>query len=647
MLDNIIAFFTSPTWLKVVFLGFIVWYANYLRSRRNNPAYPVFSAIGLILMIRDVLFYVTEITDIIYMGDLLMLTGYLYILQMYTKDYKTYKIIYGLNGFLVLFLLANTLFLNINPILMSNLPQIGMLISIILLGIMMHRISEHNTENADIILVVRNEFIAVQLVFHIVFFLIDDFKLGWVHAILFPMFYLIHLHILHTYHRAIVIEETETARFLHSNVDSIFDFMRTIGNAISEKVEIDRVLEFVAYSAVKDTSADAGAILLVDDFEDLLRVKAVCGNFPPPYQIPSKVMAKNDSIQKYLWSTPIKLGDTVLGEAAVSGKPIFIPNSTLDERLKNNCKTDALFISSMIVIPLIVNKKVLGVLAITSKNVTKPLDERNFEHMRTFADYTSLTINNLYNYMQLLEKQEMEREVGIAAEIQGQLLPKKLPKIKNAKISAFSRPAKGVSGDYYDVIRIKRGQIALVICDVAGKGVPASLVMVMIRTIIHLVAGAGKDAAYIVNLINRGIAGRIALDRFATLSFMIYDPETKVLEYSNAAHHPLMVYRAATGTIESADTEGIPIGLEKTTKYGKKTIQLEENDIIILYTDGINEAMNIKNEQYSYERLEKLVKKYYTLSADDLSKKILDDLAEFVGNAQQHDDQTLLITKIT
>jgi sigma-B regulation protein RsbU (phosphoserine phosphatase) len=138
--------------------------------------------------------------------------------------------------------------------------------------------------------------------------------------------------------------------------------------------------------------------------------------------------------------------------------------------MSQNAKSDILFISSIMVIPLILNKKILGVLSVVSKNPEQLFTKEDMEHLTTFGDYTSLTINNLFIYLQLLEKQEMEREVGIAAEIQGQLLPSRLPRVSSIKMAAYSLPAKGVSGDYYDVIPIKKGNVMLVMCDVAGKG---------------------------------------------------------------------------------------------------------------------------------------------------------------------------------
>ena len=170
--------------------------------------------------------------------------------------------------------------------------------------------------------------------------------------------------------------------------------------------------------------------------------------------------------------------------------------------------------------------------------------------------------------------------------------------------------------------------------------------MVMIRSILHLITSAEKNAANVVTWINRGITGKIDIDRFATLSFMTFDETTGEVIYSNAAHHPLLIFRAKTATLENVDTEGLPIGIERTAKFGQKRFKLEKGDIAILYTDGIIEAMNQAGEQYTYEKFAQVVQENSALSTHELIEKIKSDLKAFVGPAPQHDDQTLLLMKV-
>ncbi|MFW5712071.1 MAG: PP2C family protein-serine/threonine phosphatase, partial [Spirochaetota bacterium] len=203
-------------------------------------------------------------------------------------------------------------------------------------------------------------------------------------------------------------------------------------------------------------------------------------------------------------------------------------------------------------------------------------------------------------------------------------------------------------GDYYDVIPLrKKGKAVVLICDVAGKGVPASLVMVMIRTIVHLIAGAGRDVAKVVSLINRGVAGNVSIERFATLSYLTVDLKTGRVEYCNAGHHPLLVYRAATGAFETFDTDGLPIGLEKSSEYEHTHLQLRKDDVVMLYTDGVTEAMNYQDEQFGEDRVKNIVANVSVngSSAFQIMQAIFTGIDKFVGGAPQHDDETLIILK--
>jgi len=514
----------------------------------------------------------------------------------------------------------------------------------------LYAISEFNTEGATVILAARRNLVQVMITLHAAALVLVPWG-GYLNPIfqmvLLPLAGLIHVWTLTFWERSSEAERDRQLVTLDKNLGSLFEFMIAIGNAISEKLEMDKVLDFVVKSAVKATNADGGAVFLVDEFEDVLKVKAVEGDFPPPYQVPPKVKLKISNLANYFQSTPIPLNRTIVGECAMGRTPIYIRDTRDDERMAQNAQLDQIYIASIILTPLMQGNKVFGVLAVVSRRGNYLFSPDHFSQIRTFADYTSLTINSLFTYLQLLEKQEMEREVGIAAEIQGQLLPTRLPRVSSISLAAFSQPAKGVSGDYYDVINIRKGHILLAVCDVAGKGIPASLVMVMIRTIIHLVAHQpGMNVSRILDVVNWGIAGKVSLDRFATMALLSYDFAERRLEYSNAAHHPLLIFRAATRTFETLDTEGIPIGLEKKTKYSQVSAILQKDDIVVLYTDGIIEAMDEKGGQYSLDSLERVILAQSSLPPEKLKRAIIEDMNSFVGKAKQHDDQTFLLMKV-
>jgi sigma-B regulation protein RsbU (phosphoserine phosphatase) len=640
-----IEFLFRPFIAKIFILIAVLFFYNLLEKKQKMKIRAVRSTI-VMLMVRDLVFEFINYPNlypIVILTDLILIIIFFRWLRTFTGPRKNDGLFF-VGSFILLIILFLEWILPYLPDLLTYYYRLPILFTAIYFSVQMFQVSSHNTDDPQVIEQIRGPFSTFLISYHgILLFIRDDNPVA--SYIIVPALYLVLAWMFYQYNNVADRRYVTKTKDLEGDIDSLFDFMRNIGNAITEHLEISRILNYIVSSAVRNTRADAGAIYLIDDFEDILMLKASSGSFPPPYEIPPKVREKAQTMQDYLEVTPIPVGKTILGEVAKTGRAVFIRNTAQDERMVQNTHNNLQFISSIMIMPLIVSNKVLGVLSIVKKTNFALFDENDYTNLRSFADYTSLSLDNLLTYLELLEKKEMEREVGIAADIQTKLLPRRLPVIQGLKVAAFSKPARGVSGDYYDVMKVKRGKMAMVICDVAGKGVPASLVMIMIRSILHLIAGAQKDAKTIVNWINRGITGKIDIDHFATLSFLTFDPVSGVVEYSNAGHHPMMIYRAAQDKIEILDTEGLPIGIESAADFHMKTTVLKDGDIAVLYTDGIIEAMNQEGDQYSYERLVELVSAQKTLDPEALIESIKHDISEFVGYAKQHDDQTLLVFK--
>jgi phosphoserine phosphatase RsbU/P len=643
VLEQLYLISISPIWSKLFVNILLLIYYLYVKSKKSIPELKIFLFISIILFVKDILSYYLSFEVFQIFSDILIISFYLIWIRIITDRKNLYNIFIILNTVFIIFSIINRA-LGIVPIDLTFYYRLFIIADTLYLAKHLYSVSEYNTEHPELIIQYRKPLLILLFVYNAYLLLFNE-EVLILNSFILPLSYFIHIYMLNAHDKLITFEKVERVQYLSRDFEALYDFMKNIGDAIAENLEIENVLDYIVKSTVTITNSDAGVILIKDEYDDLLKVKAVFGTFPPPYEVNYSVKVRTSTLMEFFRSTPIKLGDTVLGEVGKTGKPIFIRNSYNDERLKYNTKNDICYIGSLIVVPLIIKDKIIGVISIMRKDSGKPFSESDFTHIKTFADYTSISLNNLFVYMELLEKRDMERDLGIAANIQGKLLPEKIPLLKNMDISAFSLAAKGVSGDYYDVFLLKNGKLAVIICDVAGKGVPASLVMVMIRTILHLIAGSAHDAARIISWINKGIFNQIELGHYATLSFLTYDPKTHYIEYSNAGHHPLLLYRKSTNKLVKIDTPGIPIGVEGASKYQQKRFKVEKDDLILLYTDGIIEAWNEKKEEYGIESIVKLIKGKTELSPEELSKEIIDDINQFVGRAGQHDDQTLLILK--
>jgi len=325
---------------------------------------------------------------------------------------------------------------------------------------------------------------------------------------------------------------------LWEKLESVLDFMLEISGSISIESNLDRVLEIVIDSAVKNTAADAGSVFLVDELDDsMIKQRIAIGLLPPLFYVPPDYANNMEKLVELVKNTPILTGETIIGEAIETGSNFFIRDFSTEEDMKQNqVKGSFLFISSIMVVPLIIGGRVLGTLVLSKNRPGEQFTDIDFNHIRTFSDYAALTIDNIYNYHDLIEKSELHREIRIAADIQKNLLPGTIPDTKGLSFAAFTEAARGVSGDYYDFFRLDKDKSAIIICDVVGKGVPASLLMIMIRTIIRLAASPNRDAAQILTILNKAIIGRTEADQFATMSFIIYDELKKEIAYANAAH---------------------------------------------------------------------------------------------------------------
>jgi sigma-B regulation protein RsbU (phosphoserine phosphatase) len=431
---------------------------------------------------------------------------------------------------------------------------------------------------------------------------------------------------------------------LREKLDSVLDFMLNISTTLTEGPNLKRILDHIAEAAIENTDADGAAVYLINPDGTKLQPRAFSGTFIPPFPVEGN---ENEQIMNEARHKEIPLGEYAIGRATKAAKPLFVRTASNDGELDiERSPDDPLYIESLIVSPLMISNRILGTIVITKNEPQSRFTDLDFTHMRTFADYAALTIDNIFNYEELIEKREMHREIEIAANIQQGLLPGQIPDLPKTDIAAFSQAARGISGDYYDIFTIEKATLGVVICDVVGKGVPASLLMVMIRTIVRLISTPQRQPAQLLTFLNRGIIGRIGTDHFATLSFLRYDENERQLTYSNAAHPPMLLYRSSEEQIIEIDTPGLPIGVEQKERYQQRTLNLEPNDIVILFTDGIPESRSEDGREYSLETLKDLIRRNRDKNARTIQNLIRKDLERFVGDNEQHDDQTLVLLKV-
>jgi serine phosphatase RsbU (regulator of sigma subunit) len=249
-----------------------------------------------------------------------------------------------------------------------------------------------------------------------------------------------------------------------------------------------------------------------------------------------------------------------------------------------------------------------------------------------------------------LEQEKVQAELDTAREIQAHLLPSKIPQLPGFDIYQAYSPAKEVGGDYFDFIPVDRENLGVVVADVSGKGIPGSMVMGSTRTVLRMLAAGNASASDTLAQTNAIVARDIKRGMFVTAIYGVLNVRQKTLTVASAGHNPMVLFRARSGKCELVNPAGIALGFDKGPIFNRtvkeQTIQLYKGDRIVMYTDGVVEAMDERHEEFGDERFYKWVQVNSRGKSRDFVRALLRELEGHRGNADQHDDITIVTVKV-
>jgi len=245
------------------------------------------------------------------------------------------------------------------------------------------------------------------------------------------------------------------------------------------------------------------------------------------------------------------------------------------------------------------------------------------------------------------QRERLNRELEIAREVQEDLFPQRLPVVPGIEYWGQCRPAREVGGDYYDFLELPGGRFGFAIGDVSGKGVGAALMMASLEASLRALAPVVDDLAELIERVSSLVHQASSANRYATLFYAQYDPPSRLFSYVNAGHNPPVVLRSCAGTFQvfRLETGGPVIGLLRHS-YERGTFSLEAGDVMVLFTDGVSESMNIRFEEWGENKLIELAKTCYALPASESLRRILSAAQAFAAGAPQHDDMTLVVLRV-
>ncbi|OGU27334.1 MAG: hypothetical protein A2X66_03565 [Ignavibacteria bacterium GWA2_54_16] len=395
---------------------------------------------------------------------------------------------------------------------------------------------------------------------------------------------------------------------------------------LNTTLDLDKLLALILDLAVKNLKAARGTIYLIDQTRQ---------------ELWSKVLKGKDLVEIRL-----PIGTGISGHVAKTGKTINLKDAWKDKRFFSGFDLRTGFLTrTMLCMPMRDRKgKIIGVFQILNKQRGAfAKEDENF--LEAFSVHAALAIENARLHQDIVEKEKIERELEIAGAIQRKLLPKELPKLSGYEIDAVARPTRLVGGDYYDLIPLKNGNIALVIADVSGKGVPAALLVSTLHASLHAYIEAASDLSLLAARLNGVVHENTEAERYITLFMGILEPQSGSLSYINAGHCFPFFLSLGGSSISSLSATGLPLGMFEGVTFETGTVTLKPSDVLVLYTDGVTEAMNRAFEEYGESRFQQVMIRAKNQNASSFLGSVVADVETFVSGEQQSDDLTMMVLK--
>jgi phosphoserine phosphatase RsbU/P len=383
-----------------------------------------------------------------------------------------------------------------------------------------------------------------------------------------------------------------------------------VGLSVASTLDLERLCDEILLRAVSLLDARRGALYLVDG--DRYRLHRTIGGSACP-----------DVARSEPWLADLSAHGSGVGFELLPGS------------------------SHPLVVPIEVDRRSQGILAVADKESRTgvgPFPDADRRALSMFASQAAIALENAQLHRQALEKERLERELELAAEIQRDLLPAKMPSFPSLEILGWSRPTRQVGGDYYGHLSLQGGRIGLVVADVTGKGMPAALLVSTLHSAIHLLLeGAAPDENTFAKL-NQHIAASSGANKFITLLLVEIDPRGDGLGYLNAGHNPGLLLRAS-GEVDRLMPSGLPLGLLRSATYSYRRMTHQPGDLLCLYSDGITECASPADEEFGEDRLIEYLSHHRELPLGEVLGGLERAVTEFAGNRSQGDDQTVVLVR--
>lgn len=426
-----------------------------------------------------------------------------------------------------------------------------------------------------------------------------------------------------------MIEEKEYLRIKEENerlktAISELAILNEIATTISSTIELDKIIETIIKKCIQHFKVEQGNISLIKESEMIVPLQTMVRQY--------------DSVAGKI---PFRLDQQLIGWMLTKKEPLIINDIATDKRFSSFAGETPY--NSLIAVAMIYKSKIIGVLSLYNKRNKEEFNQNDLRLLSIVAAESSQVIENA----RLLEEEKnlmsVKEELRISGQIQQKLLPERLPDIAGYQIAAVNIPATEVGGDYYDIIPLPDHKVAFCFGDVSGKGIPASLLMSNIQATMRTLLLSRNDPALIITRANNLIHASTTSEKYITFFLAILETSNNNLTYCNAGHdNP---FHIKGSNIENLQPGGIPLGFLSDFDYTSTCTPLSSNDVIVIYTDGVTEAMNQMDEEFGLERLKNTLMNNKSANAQQILDALLKAINKHTEGSPQMDDITLVILK--
>src|SRR5437773_8855989 len=429
----------------------------------------------------------------------------------------------------------------------------------------------------------------------------------------------------------------------------VFDFLHGLGEAFSETIRPTDLHRLIVEGATRVLDAQGGALYLTDRTGTKLVPTFVSKGCPPLVDVPPHILQQTAgtpvALENFLRVHNIGTGEGMLGRVWETATPLCLNEFSEAPELAT-LRDSSLGATSVMVAPLLYAKQNMGVLALANSRMGSPFSQNDFVVFKSITEQSAFALYNAIIYSEANEKKRLDHDLAIARDIQRILLPAEAPIVNGFEISGMNVPARQVSGDYFDYIKVDDERLGVAIADVSGKGIPASLIMAICRSVLRSQAMGNPSPADVLQKVNRQLYPDIKEDMFISMAYLVLDHQRNGVTLARAGHDAPLLYQQKSQTVTPVKSPGMVVGIDSGSVFDRLTIDfaipLERDDCLVLYTDGVTETLNTEGDEFGLDRMMESVRASVNDGAQAVVKKIIQDVRDFTGSAPQNDDITLI-----